>query len=93
MSGNLLEKPKDNTDFKSKVSVITKDFKLGTADRCDRCGAQAYVQVQLDKGQELMFCGHHYVAQKASLLPLPAVLTVRDESGRLHIKPAPPKDD
>jgi hypothetical protein len=27
-------------------------------DRCDRCGAQAYVRVELAVG-ELLFCGHH----------------------------------
>lgn len=32
---------------------------LTTAERCDRCGAQAYVRVVLDNGGELLFCGHH----------------------------------
>ncbi len=31
---------------------------LTAADRCDRCGAQAYVRVVLPVG-ELLFCGHH----------------------------------
>lgn len=31
---------------------------LTAADRCDRCGAQAYVRVQLPVG-ELLFCAHH----------------------------------
>ena len=31
---------------------------LTEADRCDRCGAQAYVEVELAEG-ELLFCGHH----------------------------------
>ena len=33
---------------------------LTAADRCDRCGAQAYVRVVLEGGLELLFCGHHY---------------------------------
>jgi hypothetical protein len=32
---------------------------LSVHDRCDGCGAQAYVQVKGVSG-ELMFCGHHY---------------------------------
>ncbi len=31
---------------------------LTAADRCDRCGAQAYLRVQLESG-ELLFCAHH----------------------------------
>lgn len=31
---------------------------LTAADRCDACGAQAYVRVDLESGQ-LMFCAHH----------------------------------
>ncbi len=32
---------------------------LSAADRCDRCGAQAYVRARLASGGELLFCGHH----------------------------------
>ena len=32
---------------------------MTAADRCDRCGAQAYVRVVLSAGGELLFCGHH----------------------------------
>jgi hypothetical protein len=28
-------------------------------DRCDRCGAQAYLRVELASGGELLFCAHH----------------------------------
>ena len=31
---------------------------LTAADRCDRCGAQAYVRVVLTAG-DLLFCAHH----------------------------------
>jgi hypothetical protein len=31
---------------------------LTATDRCDRCGAQAYVRVVLTKS-ELLFCAHH----------------------------------
>jgi len=32
---------------------------LSKTDRCDACGAQAYVLVEGTAG-ELLFCGHHY---------------------------------
>lgn len=32
---------------------------LTAMDRCDRCGAQAYLRVELQSGGELLFCAHH----------------------------------
>lgn len=32
---------------------------LKIADRCDKCGAQAFVLAKFGSG-ELMFCGHHF---------------------------------
>jgi hypothetical protein len=32
---------------------------LTARDRCDRCGARAYVWVMLPNELELLFCGHH----------------------------------
>lgn len=32
---------------------------LDANDRCDRCGAQAYIKV-VGKSGDLLFCGHHY---------------------------------
>ena len=40
---------------------------LTTADRCDRCGAQAYVRITLRNGGELLFCAHHARAHETSL--------------------------
>jgi hypothetical protein len=39
------------------TSTLTAE-PLTAVDRCDRCGAQAYVRVTLATG-ELMFCAHH----------------------------------
>ena len=36
-----------------------KEWQLRAIDRCDKCGAQAYVQVKGSTG-DLLFCGHHY---------------------------------
>jgi hypothetical protein len=41
---------------------------LTTADRCDRCGAQARVRVVLASG-DLTFCAHHAKAYEPSLRP------------------------
>ncbi|MEI2718392.1 MAG: hypothetical protein V9E98_15620 [Candidatus Nanopelagicales bacterium] len=54
---------------------------LAADDRCDRCGAQAYVLVRLHSGLDLQFCVHHYTAHSQALQPL--VLEVVDESSRL----------
>ncbi|MEY2634736.1 MAG: hypothetical protein RIS75_676 [Actinomycetota bacterium] len=61
--------------------TITTSPTLTAADRCDRCGAQAYVRVVLPGGGELLFCAHHYSAN-ASSLSLKAVEIV-DETHRL----------
>ncbi|MFB2581948.1 hypothetical protein ACEXQD_11905 [Herbiconiux sp. P15] len=34
-------------------------YQLSAADRCDSCGAQAYVRVDMPSGGELLFCAHH----------------------------------
>lgn len=39
---------------------------LTAADRCDRCGAQAFVRVVLAPG-DLLFCGHHAKAYEDKL--------------------------
>jgi hypothetical protein len=43
----------------SDMQTKTIERKLTANDRCDGCGAQAYVHVQGVAG-ELMFCGHHF---------------------------------
>jgi hypothetical protein len=55
---------------------------LTAADRCDRCGAQAYVRVLLSSGGELMFCAHHGREHAPALAERSAV--VQDETERLH---------
>ncbi|MBA2445943.1 MAG: hypothetical protein H0V49_11525 [Nocardioidaceae bacterium] len=50
-------------------------------DRCDRCGAQAYVRVELLSGGELLFCAHH-AREHADKLQAVAS-SIHDDSGRL----------
>ena len=54
---------------------------LTAADRCDRCGAQAYVRVTLAAGGELMFCAHHGKAHSERLRQV--ALRIQDETDRL----------
>lgn len=59
---------------------------LTAADRCDRCGAQAYVRVVLNSGLELLFCAHHGREYDAKLRSMSAEIT--DESARLREQPS-----
>jgi hypothetical protein len=54
---------------------------LTAVDRCDRCGARAYVRVLLPNYAELLFCAHHN-RQHASALKRIAV-AIYDETHRL----------
>ena len=40
------------------TTLLAPTASLTAADRCDRCGAQAYVRVVLAAG-DLLFCAHH----------------------------------
>ncbi|WP_106249351.1 DUF7455 domain-containing protein [Allonocardiopsis opalescens] len=64
---------------------------LTAADRCDRCGAQAYVRVRLSAGGELLFCGHHMRQHGDSLRKL--AVEVQDETARLRETPAVASND
>lgn len=54
---------------------------LTASDRCDRCGAQAYVRVTLHKGGELLFCGHHARKHLPALEPMAA--HIQDETDKV----------
>lgn len=60
---------------------------LSAVDRCDRCGAQAYVRVELSGGAELLFCAHHARQHEDKLRQV--AITIHDESGRLVDTPVP----
>lgn len=41
-------------------TIEAANRELTALDRCDRCGAQAYVRVTIDADDlELLFCAHH----------------------------------
>ncbi|KRE78763.1 hypothetical protein [Arthrobacter sp. Soil763] len=67
------------------MTTAVADRTLTTVDRCDRCGAQAYVRVVLEaSGGELLFCAHHARAVEPNLRPLSS--DWHDETARLHEK-------
>jgi hypothetical protein len=51
---------------------------LTKANRCDRCGAQAYVRVVMPTGGELYFCAHHNSAHNDKLQQV--ALDIYDET-------------
>ena len=63
---------------------------LTAADRCDRCGARAYLRVTLPGGGELLFCAHHGRAHSPALRAADA--EIQDESARLVDTPASAAD-
>jgi hypothetical protein len=50
---------------------------LTALDRCDRCGAQAYVRYHVS-GMELQFCGHHDRQNRDALLAQGATIVADD---------------
>lgn len=68
------------------MSAVAELPGLNATDRCDRCGAQAYVRVELANGAELMFCAHHAREHEDKLREV--AVTIQDETNRLADKPA-----
>jgi hypothetical protein len=63
------------------TTAVATSSALSAADRCDRCGAQAYLRVELQSGGELLFCAHHAREHGDKLREIAA--TVIDETDKL----------
>lgn len=63
------------------TTALAPTATLTSSDRCDRCGAQAYVRVVLISGGDLLFCLHHFTEHSETLRPKAAEII--DESHRL----------
>jgi hypothetical protein len=59
---------------------------LTVADRCDRCGAQAYVRATMESGFDLLLCAHHFHENESRLREI--ATSIQDESERLVQVPA-----
>ena len=70
------------------AATLTEDLSrpLTIEDRCDSCGAQAFVRVLFRAG-ELTFCGHH---GRALRVPLQRdALLYEDSTDTINAKPSP----
>lgn len=63
------------------TTVVEGCRTLTAADRCDRCGAQAYTRVTFLSGAELLFCAHHARMHEDKLRE--QAMHIHDESGQL----------
>jgi hypothetical protein len=64
------------------TAVIARNaYELTAADRCDSCGAQAYIRVSIGDSQ-LLFCAHHGRRHQEKLSAI--ATDWHDETSRLH---------
>lgn len=70
-------------EIDSNEVEVTQATSLTALDRCDVCGAQAYIRVELASG-DLIFCAHHGNEKKAQLEPV--ALSWHDESSKLLVR-------
>jgi len=68
------------------TTAIAPSTPLTAVDRCDRCGAQAYLRVELAGGGELLFCAHHAREHGDKLREI--AVAVQDETNKLAATPA-----
>jgi hypothetical protein len=63
------------------AGALARGWRLTALDRCDRCGAQAYVRVLLPSRLELLFCAHHNRKYSSALANI--AVEIQDETVRL----------
>lgn len=68
------------------ITAVAPSPPFTALDRCDRCGAQAYVRVALSSGGELLFCAHHAREHADKLQQIAA--SIQDETGSLDRRKA-----
>lgn len=67
------------------TTAVAPTTPLTALDRCDRCGAQAYLRVELAGGGELLFCAHHGREHGDKIREI--AINVHDETGKLVENP------
>ena len=72
------------------TAVAPQPAALTAGDRCDRCGAQAYLRFELQSGGELLFCAHHAREHGDKIRAIAA--KVQDETHKLTTTPATSQD-
>ena len=63
-------------------NIVLDSAPLNALDRCDRCGAQAYVRAVMPNGFELLFCGHHAKKYQEGLAS--KALRIQGETDRIN---------
>jgi hypothetical protein len=72
------------------TTAVAPSTPLSAVDRCDRCGAQAYLRVELTGGGELLFCAHHAREHGDKLREI--AVHVHDETEKLSATPTVASD-
>src|SRR3546814_15569021 len=77
----------DNEEREAEVTtaVAPSSAALTAVDRCDRCGAQAYLRVALASGLELLFFAHPAREHGEKLRD--GAVDLHDETQKLHRTP------
>lgn len=65
----------------TETTLAPESPQLTALDRCDQCGAQAYIRVGVG-GSELLFCAHHGHKYQEKLSGIAS--SWHDESSRLQ---------
>ena len=82
--------PMERKEADVTTAIAPQPAALTAGDRCDRCGAQAYLRVELQTGGELLFCAHHAREHGDKLREVAS--TVQDETHKLSATPATTED-
>ncbi|GAA3625333.1 hypothetical protein GCM10022200_04610 [Microbacterium awajiense] len=69
-----------NTLTTTNDTAAVLEYRLTAVDRCDSCGAQAYIAAEVN-GSELLFCAHHGRKYEEKLRTV--ATTWHDETARL----------
>lgn len=64
------------------MTITINRTPLTVSDRCDRCGAQAFVRVYLDQDSTLQFCAHHFREHEVKLRGI--AIDIQDESATIN---------
>jgi hypothetical protein len=81
----LNKAPASESEDHVTTATAQSSTPLTAVDRCDRCGAQAYLRVSLQGGGELLFCAHHAREHGDKLREIAAY--VHDETDKLADSP------
>jgi hypothetical protein len=78
--GQILGRGRARRDGGGNAPSVRKE-KLTVVDRCDRCGARAYIRVLLPSRRDLLFCVHHHREHAGALAEI--AVEIQDETRRL----------